>query len=194
MVQKTALILLLAAWLLAACSPREPDIDVVTDYDMGAIVKGELAVADVPVRNLGAGPLTVLGLSTSCGCTKATLSSTTIPQGGHATLHVVYDSNAHEADIGVIERYVFISSDDPDEADVQITITVMVRPRTSRSGSGANGRVASSRSRATRPLTTPAHDLKRRAWSRAASASARRLTSIGMRAAMPTSAVMDSSQ
>ena len=59
---------------------------------MGTIVKGEHAVADLAVRNLGGGPLTVAGVSTSCGCTTATLTPMVIPAGGEGRLHIEYDS------------------------------------------------------------------------------------------------------
>jgi len=121
------LMLLALSALLAACGSGPPDIDVATELDLGTVVKGRKAVADVPVRNLGEGPLTVLGVSTSCGCTRASISPSTIPPGGTATLHVEYDSAAHEADIGPIERFVFVASDDPDEDDVQIRLRVEVR-------------------------------------------------------------------
>ncbi|MFQ5774933.1 MAG: DUF1573 domain-containing protein [Kiloniellaceae bacterium] len=121
-------LLILTGALLAACAPNAPDIDVAAAVDMGTVVKGELAVAELPVRNLGDGPLTVEAVSTSCGCTKATLAPMTIPPGGEARLHVQYDSAAHEQDLGPIERYVFISSDDPDEDEVQIKFTVVVEP------------------------------------------------------------------
>lgn len=112
--------------LLAACVPKAPDIDAMETYDLGTAVKGEVAVADLPVRNLGDAPLKVEAIATSCGCTTAKLSSMTIPPGGEATLHVEYDSNAHEADLGEIERFVFISSNDPDESDKRIKFAVMV--------------------------------------------------------------------
>ena len=119
-------IVILAASLLAACSWGAPDIDVATGHDMGVVVKGEPAVAELAVRNLGDRPLTVKSVSTSCGCTKATLTPMIIPPGGEAGLRVEYDSGAHEQDIGLIERFVFISSDDPDEDDVRIRFTVTV--------------------------------------------------------------------
>ena len=121
-------VLTLAAtvWLLAAFSPATPDIDVVTEYDMGSVDKGQIAVADLPVRNVGGVPLTVRYVSTSCGCTKATLSSMTVPAGGEVILHVEYDSGAHPEDMGIIERSIFIASDDPDEDDVEIQVTVFV--------------------------------------------------------------------
>ena len=119
--------ILLTVVALAGCSEGAPDIDVVDSYDMGTVVKGELAVADLAVRNRGDGALTVVGVSTSCGCTKATLTPMIIPAGGEGRLHIEYDSTAHESDLGRIDRSIFISSDDPDEDDVQIRFTVFVR-------------------------------------------------------------------
>ena len=120
------IVLLLAAVALAGCSENAPDIDVVDSYDMGTVVKGELAAADLAVRNRGNGPLTVVAVSTSCGCTTATLTPLLIPAGGEGWLRIEYDSAAHESDLGRIDRSVFISSNDPDENDVQIRFTVFV--------------------------------------------------------------------
>lgn len=122
---RIAFLLILLA--LAGCSEGTPDIDVVDSYDMGTIVKGELAVADIAVRNRGDGPLTVVAVSTSCGCTKAILTPMAIPAGGEGRLHIEYDSTAHENDLGRIDRSIFVSSDDPDEDDLQIRFTVFVR-------------------------------------------------------------------
>jgi hypothetical protein len=130
--RKAVPILLLVGPLLAACAPPPPDIDVPAAFDLGTVVKGERAEAYIPVRNLGDGPLTVQAVSTSCGCTTATLSSMSIPPAGEARLRVEYDSGAHETDLGRMERFIFISSDDPDEEDVQIKVTVIVKTNQSR--------------------------------------------------------------
>lgn len=127
--KKGAIASLILSLLFSACSAKFSDIDVVETSDLGTVPKGELAKVEVPVRNLGNAPLKVEAIATSCGCTTATLSSMTIPPGGEATLHVEYDSNAHEADMGAIARSVFISSNDPDEGDKQIQINVMVQPK-----------------------------------------------------------------
>lgn len=124
--QKTTVFALAVAVLLAACASSAPDIDVPEMVDLGAVAKGELVVADLPVRNLGDGPLAVASVSTSCGCTTATLSPMTIPPGGEAVLHVEYDSGVHAEDVGAITRYIFIASDDPDEGDTRIEFTVFV--------------------------------------------------------------------
>jgi hypothetical protein len=136
---RRASILLVTGWLLAACSPPSPDIDVATAHDMGSIVKGEVAVADLTVRNLGNAPLTVQAVSTSCGCTKAFVTPMTIPPGGEARLHVEYDSGVHESDRGLINRSVYISSDDPDEDDVRIQFTVIVEDKPRQLGGRPNG-------------------------------------------------------
>jgi Protein of unknown function (DUF1573) len=121
------LLLLGALGTLVACSPGRPDIDVAASYDLGTIAKGEVASVELPVRNVGGGTLTVASVSTSCGCTTAELAPLTIPAGGAGTLRLAYDSAVHDADLGAIERYVFIASDDPDEADTQIKFTVFVQ-------------------------------------------------------------------
>lgn len=116
----------LSIWL-ATRPPQVPDIEVVTTHDFGVIDKGKVAVVNLPVRNLGNAPLTVEGISTSCGCTTAKLSSMVIPAGGEANLRIEYDSNAHEADKGGLERYVFIASNDPKDSDLQLKFSVVVR-------------------------------------------------------------------
>ncbi len=117
---------ILVSLLLAACTPSVPDIDVALTHDMGTVVKGDLAIAELPVRNLGEASLTVESVSTSCGCTKAKLTPMIVPPGSEARLLVEYNSAAHEEDLGPIRRSIFISSDDPDEQDVQIKFTVVV--------------------------------------------------------------------
>jgi hypothetical protein len=119
-------LLLVTLLLLAACSAGEPELEVVAAYDMGRVAKGDTAVAEIPVRNNGTAPLVVEAVSTSCGCTEATLSSLTIDAGKEATLRVAYDSGVHESDEGAMERYVFIMSNDPAQPDMAIRFTALV--------------------------------------------------------------------
>lgn len=108
-----------------------PDIEVSPTHNLGTVQKGKKVTADLPVRNTGSAPLIVAGIVTSCGCTTATLSTLMIPPGEQATLHIEYDSTAHESDRGKLERSIFISSNDPDEADLQIQLSVWVQPELS---------------------------------------------------------------
>jgi hypothetical protein len=119
-------ILLITLTALAACSAGEPRLAVVADYDLGTVAKGETATAEIPVRNNGTAPLLVEAVSTSCGCTEATLSSLNIAAGAEAMLRVSYDSGMHESDEGEMERYVFIVSNDPVQPDMMIRFSAVV--------------------------------------------------------------------
>jgi hypothetical protein len=112
--------------LLAGCAAKEPKLEITAAYDLGVVAKGETAVAELPLRNRGAAPLVVAAVSTSCGCTEANLSTMTIAPGAEAILRVAYDSGAHESDEGLMERYVFIVSNDPAQPDMMIRFTAVV--------------------------------------------------------------------
>ena len=79
------------------------------------------------IRNLESVSLIIEEISTSCTCITAKLSPMLIPPGSQANLHVEYNSNAHESDRGKLERYVFISSNDPQKGNLQIKFSVFVK-------------------------------------------------------------------
>jgi hypothetical protein len=120
--------LILFVLLLAACSSQEPTIEVTDLHDFGVVTKGEVATVELPVRNSGRAPLIIEQLVTTCGCTSASITETTILPGEEATLTVSYDSAAHETDMGALERRIFIISNVPDDADKMIRFLVMVEP------------------------------------------------------------------
>lgn len=120
------LFLLSVLGLVSACLLDAPDIDVVGRHDFGRVPKGQTATAELVVRNTGDAPLEVSNVATSCGCTQATIDTRSIPAGGETVLRVAYDSAAHAEDIGEINRYVFVSSNDPDEDDVRIELIMNV--------------------------------------------------------------------
>jgi hypothetical protein len=120
------LTLILFTLLLAACAPQTPAIGVTAAYDFGPVVKGEIATAELSVTNSGSAPLVIEAVSTSCGCTTATLSTMTIDPGQAAILSVAYDTAAHESDMGLMERYVFLATNDQTNEDVMIRFTALV--------------------------------------------------------------------
>jgi hypothetical protein len=120
------IILILFTVLLAACAPQAPAIEVTAAYDFGPVVKGEIATAELPVTNSGDAPLVIEAVSTSCGCTTATISTMTIDPGQAAILSVAYDTAAHESDMGLMERYVFLATNDQTNEDVMIRFTALV--------------------------------------------------------------------
>jgi hypothetical protein len=84
---------------------------------------------ELPVRNSGGSPLIIGEIITTCGCTSATISETTIPPGGEATLFAQYDSAAHETDMGPLERRIYLMSNASDENGTLVRFKVVVEPQ-----------------------------------------------------------------
>ena len=124
-------LLFAVAAILAACSPGEPQIVVETlQLDLGDVPNGEITTRDVAVRNTGDAVLLVESLSTSCGCTTASLEPMQIAPGASGTLHIEFDAGAHGPELtGPLQRQVFINSNDPAQAEVTVEVAVNVTPR-----------------------------------------------------------------
>jgi hypothetical protein len=127
--RKISLIYLLGL-LLAACGAGQPQLELEADrLALGDVVNGEIVDRDVTVFNRGAGDLVVDAVSTSCGCTSATLEPMTIPPGGSAVLHIEFDSGAHGPELtGTLIRQVFIASNDPQRPEVILEIEAEILP------------------------------------------------------------------
>jgi hypothetical protein len=112
----------------AACDSGTPTIAVGRSYvDLGEIEPRPVE-ADVGVANLGRGTLRILGVATSCGCTRAWMSDSVLTAGGAATLTVRYDPTAMTpADSGVIHRAIYLQSNDPRRPEVQVDFYAVVR-------------------------------------------------------------------
>ena len=114
--------------LLTACGRGQPDITVAaTRHDFGLVKQGEVAKAEIAIRNAGNSNLKIEAVSTSCGCTTAEVQPEVIPPGGEGRLIIRYDSGAHP-DSGPVQRHIYIASNDPDEVEVEVIITADVRP------------------------------------------------------------------
>ncbi len=118
----------LAALLVAACGGGAPDIDLAqSQTDLGVVTNGEIATIEIPIRNLGNGDLIIEAVTTSCGCTSASITPEVIPPGETGTLDIRYDSGAHGPDeVGPVMRQIFIASNDPDEAEFEFRFTAEV--------------------------------------------------------------------
>lgn len=129
----TLLTFLALSILLSACSGGKPRIVLETDQIiLGDVVNGEVVAREVTVRNEGDAILVVEAISTSCGCTQASLDPMTIPAGGSATLHVSFDSGAHGAGLeGRLMRQIFIASNDPQQPEVVIELTANILAQSS---------------------------------------------------------------
>ncbi len=107
--------------LLTACSGSTPDIHVSeAEVDLGEVINGEIKTIEIPIFNYGTADLVIEAVTTSCGCTTASVEPSTIQPGGSGALSVQFDSGAHGPDdIGPMIRQVFIASNDPDESEVE---------------------------------------------------------------------------
>jgi hypothetical protein len=116
------------AGLLAACSPAEPRIAVeTTRLDLGDVPNGAVAARDVVVRNEGDSLLVVEAITTSCGCTTATLVPMQLEPGASGALHIEFDAGAHGPALrGALLREVFINSNDAARPEVSIELTATI--------------------------------------------------------------------
>jgi uncharacterized protein (DUF58 family) len=124
---------LLGLLALAACSSGEPQIDLeTTRLELGDVPNGQVVEREVTVRNTGTGELVVEEISTSCGCTSATLEPMQLAPGESGVLHIEFDSGAHGEELtGPLVRQVFLNSNDPaqPEATVELSVNVTARQR-----------------------------------------------------------------
>lgn len=125
-----SLILLLVTVLLAACGGGEPAIALETNQlDLGDVPNGQIVTREVLVSNHGDAVLLVGGVSTSCGCTSATIEPMELAPGESGTVHIELDSGAHGPELrGPLVRQVFIQSNDPDQPEVTVELVVNVTP------------------------------------------------------------------
>ena len=103
-----------------------PDISIEKkSYDFGQIHQfGGTVEHEFTVKNTGSEVLEIGQLTTSCSCTSATISSSSIKAGESAVLTVVFDPNFHDEPAGVFKRTVFIPSNDSDTPEAEISIQV----------------------------------------------------------------------
>ena len=94
-------------------------------YDFGTIAPDQAVEKAFKIVNKGTKDLEVEDVSSTCGCTAALLSKSTIPPGGEAELRVSYDPRIYE-DTGLIQQKVRIRSNDPAAPLVGFMVTANV--------------------------------------------------------------------
>lgn len=127
------ILLLCLLLLLAACGGAEataapPALSLeATTLPLGDVPNGRIVERDVVVTNTGGAPLVIESLTTSCGCTTATLDPMTIPPNATATLHIAFDSGAHGPALrGELMRQVFLVSNDPTRPEAVVELTANI--------------------------------------------------------------------
>jgi len=96
-----------------------------TAHDFGDVPQSQGILSTAfTIQNIGDDVLTIGNVSTSCGCTTAELSDSTIDPNGTAIITVYFDPNFHEEPSGKITRTVFIPTNDPRQSEVEVKIMV----------------------------------------------------------------------
>lgn len=116
--------------ILAACTTNQPKISVeANSFTFGDVVNGQVEIKNLEIRNIGNGILRIEAVSTSCGCTTATMDSMIISPGDSAKLRIEFDSGAHGPDEnGQIIRQIFIASNDPQQKELIIDFEANILP------------------------------------------------------------------
>ena len=96
-----------------------------TFHDFGVVPQtGGVVQTTFTVQNTGSGILEIGDITTSCSCTSATISTTSIPEGASATLTVFFDPDFHKEPTEVFRRTVFIPTNDPQTPEAEVSIQV----------------------------------------------------------------------
>ena len=110
----------------AAAAPPALSLETAS-LPLGDVPNGRIVEREVTVTNTGGAPLVIESLSTSCGCTTATLDTMTIAPNATATLHIAFDSGAHGPDLrGALLRQVFLVSNDPARPEATVDLTANI--------------------------------------------------------------------
>lgn len=120
---------LMGTALLSACG-SQPQISVMeASLNLGDVVNGEVITRQVNVQNTGQTDLVIEAVTTSCGCTQATLEPMTIAAGSSGALRIQFDSGAHgPALTGEIVRQIFILSNDPKQPEMVVELVANILP------------------------------------------------------------------
>jgi len=97
-------------------------------HDFGDIPQsGGVVQTTFEIKSTGSEALEVGELSTSCGCTSAEISRSSIPPEESAKLTVYFDPDFHSEPQDKITRTVFIPTNDPQnlEAEVKIMVDIL---------------------------------------------------------------------
>ncbi|MDC1205653.1 DUF1573 domain-containing protein [Candidatus Pacebacteria bacterium] len=94
-------------------------------HDFGVIPQyGGTVEATFTVSNSGTESLEIGTITTSCSCTSATISNSSIKPNEQATLTVVFDPDFHDEPLDVFKRTVFLPTNDPNTPEAEVSVQV----------------------------------------------------------------------
>lgn len=118
--------LVLTAGALAPAASAAPQIRLPTlQREIGALVAGDTAEVEFPIRNAGSEPLKIQGVKVTCGCTTVGYPDLLQP-GQQGVLKVKLSSQPLWS--GTVEKHFTVFSNDPEQPTVDLQVTVKMRP------------------------------------------------------------------
>lgn len=87
--------------------------------DYGNIYYKSDGIRTIKVSNIGSAPLVVTSCISSCGCTRPSCPTTPILPGTYSQISVYYDTKK----IGPIDKYITITTNDPNRPTITIPLT-----------------------------------------------------------------------
>jgi hypothetical protein len=88
-------------------------------YDFGHVYSGTTVQHTFRLKNAGTGPLTIGSVRTSCGCTAARPSKSTLLPGEESAIAVRFDTSG---DHGPAARTITVFTNDPNHQQLQLTM------------------------------------------------------------------------
>lgn len=96
-------------------------------YNFGSIGPTDVVKRMFAIINTGDAPLTISRAYTTCGCTTADFTASTIPPGKAAEVTLIFDAGFHDTTGQTIRRGLIIENNDPHQSQAEIWIEASVR-------------------------------------------------------------------
>ncbi len=95
-----------------------------TTIDLGELDEGDMAGARFKIKNSGNGPLTILNVETSCGCTEAHFDKKPIATESTETIEIVFDTRGLS---GYQYKTAVIVTDGSESNRCKVAITAKIK-------------------------------------------------------------------
>jgi rhodanese-related sulfurtransferase len=98
------------------------------NQELGTVIYGDVANTSFTITNYAPLPLKITRVSTSCGCTKASVEQEELTAYESTVVNVAFDPAVHkdDTDLGELTRTIYIETDNPNYPDLESTITANV--------------------------------------------------------------------
>ena len=96
--------------------------------ELGTVIYGDVATTGFTLTNYTPLPLKITRVSTSCGCTKASVEKEELAAYESTTVNVSFDPAVHkdDSDLGQLTRSIYVETDNPNYSDLETMITANV--------------------------------------------------------------------